>query len=124
MSVFAARRARLREVLAGAGLDALVVSHLPNVRYLTGYVGSNAIAVIGRAGERVLTDSRYAVSAREQVDDERRGGDRPRRPDRRSRRAVAAIAPGGRVGLEAATCRWHAVRRSPRASPRPTPGSR
>jgi Xaa-Pro aminopeptidase len=102
VSAFAARRGRLREVLAGAGLDALVISHLPNVRYLTGYVGSNAIAVIGRAGERVVTDSRYAVSAREQVDDELEVTIGPGDLTGDLAEAVAAIAPGGRVGLEAA----------------------
>ncbi len=102
MSVFARRRARLREVLVGAGLEALVVSHLPNVRYLTGYVGSNAIMVIGRAGERVLTDSRYAVSAREQVDDDVEVAIGPGDLTGDLARAVAEIAPGGRVGLEAA----------------------
>ena len=102
MSAFATRRARLREVLAGAGLEALVVSHLPNVRYLTGYVGSNASVVIGRAGERVLTDSRYAVSAREQVDDDLEVAIGPGDLTGDLARAVADIAPGGRVGLEAA----------------------
>jgi len=102
VSAFAARRARLREVLAAADLDALVVSHLPNVRYLTGYVGSNAVAVIGRDGERVLTDSRYAVSAREHVDDDVEVVIGPGDLTADLARAVAAIAPGGRVGLEAA----------------------
>jgi len=102
MSVFQTRRTRLREVLAGAGLDALVVSHLPNVRYLTGYVGSNAIAVIGGEGQRLLTDSRYAVSAREQVDDDLEVAIGPGDLTGDLARAVAAIAPAGRVGLEAA----------------------
>jgi len=37
------------------------------VRYLTGYVGSNGVAVIGAGGRMLVTDSRYAVSANEQV---------------------------------------------------------
>jgi Xaa-Pro aminopeptidase len=102
VSVFAERRARLRALLAEGELSALVVSHLPNVRYLTGYVGSNAIAVIGPDGERLLTDSRYAVSAREQVDDEVDVVIGPGDLTGDLARAVAAIAPGGRVGLEAA----------------------
>lgn len=102
MSAFADRRARLREVLGLAGLDALVVSHLPNVRYLTGYVGSNAIAVIGRDGDRLLTDSRYAVSAREQVDAQVDVVIGPGDLTADLARTVAAIAPGGSVGLEAA----------------------
>jgi len=102
MTASAARRARLREALEGAGLDALVVSHLPNVRYLTGYVGSNAVAVIGRAVDRVVTDARYTVSAREQVDDEVAVTIGPGDLTGDLAAAVAAIAPSGRVGLEAA----------------------
>jgi len=67
--VSAARRARVREAVAARELSALVVTHLPSVRYLTGYVGSNGIAVIAPEGTVLLTDARYAVAARGQVDD-------------------------------------------------------
>ncbi len=102
MTVQADRRTRLVAALAEAGLDALVVSHLINVRYLTGYVGSNAAAVIGARGARVLTDSRYAVSAREQVDGEIPVVVGPGDLTANVARAVAEIAPAGSVGLEAA----------------------
>lgn len=102
MSRFAVRRQRLRDALTEVGLDALVVSHLPNVRYLTGYVGSNGIAVVGRDGARVLTDSRYAVSAREQVDADVDVAIGPGDLTANVARAVAELAPGGSVGLEAA----------------------
>ena len=64
----AERRARLVDAVSARGLAALVVTHLPSVRYLTGYVGSNAIAVVAPAGTILLTDARYAVAAREQAD--------------------------------------------------------
>ena len=67
MSAFAARQQRLLDVLAERGLGALLVTEPANVRYLTGYVGSNGIAVIGAGGRVLVTDSRYAVSAAEQV---------------------------------------------------------
>lgn len=62
--------ARLRRVSAGldrAGLDALVVTHVPNIRYLTGFGGSSAVAVI--AGNRLvfITDGRYATEVAEVV---------------------------------------------------------
>ncbi|MGV0801062.1 aminopeptidase P family N-terminal domain-containing protein, partial [Mycolicibacterium elephantis] len=44
------RRARLRDRLAAADLDAMLVSNLVNVRYLTGFTGSNA-ALLVRAGD-------------------------------------------------------------------------
>jgi Xaa-Pro aminopeptidase len=47
-------------------LDALVISLLPNIRYLTGFTGSHALVVVTTSGSWFLTDSRYAVqSARE-----------------------------------------------------------
>jgi Xaa-Pro aminopeptidase len=61
------RQERLRSALAERELDVLVVTALTNVRYLTGYVGSSATAVLGPADAALLTDFRYAVSAREQV---------------------------------------------------------
>lgn len=51
-----------------AGLDAVVVSHLVNVRYLTGYTGSNGLAVVGPDLRVFLTDFRYAEQAAEQVE--------------------------------------------------------
>lgn len=45
--------ARLEEV------DALLVGDLVNLRYLTGFAGSNALAVIGPGVRRFITDSRY-----------------------------------------------------------------
>jgi len=65
--VSAERQARLREGLASENLDALLVTGLDNIRYLTGYVGSNALALVGQDTSYVMTDSRYAVSATEQV---------------------------------------------------------
>lgn len=102
MTAGALRRARLADLLGDGGLDALIVSHLPNVRYLTGYIGSNAVAVISTHGARVLTDSRYAVSAREQVDDEVEVSIGPGDLTANVAAAVADLAPAGRVGLEAA----------------------
>lgn len=101
MSAAASRRARLVASLSGRGIDALVVSHPPNVRYLTGYVGSNGVAVVGAAGVRLLTDSRYAVSARAQVDGQVEVVIGPGDLGGEIGRAAADLAPAGRVGLEA-----------------------
>ena len=42
----AGRAARLRPLIAAAGCDALVVTNLTNVRYLTGFTGSAAILLV------------------------------------------------------------------------------
>ena len=67
MSAEGARQEALLALLADRGLGALIVTEPHNVRYLTGYVGSNGIALVGAGGRLLLTDSRYAVSARDQV---------------------------------------------------------
>jgi Xaa-Pro aminopeptidase len=47
-----------------------------NVRYLTGFTGSNGVAVVGRDLRRFITDFRYVAQAAEQV----HGFDRERAP--------------------------------------------
>jgi Xaa-Pro aminopeptidase len=54
-----ARLERLAEALPALGVDALLVTNLVNVRYLTGYTGSNGAVVIGPSGGVFLTDFRY-----------------------------------------------------------------
>lgn len=64
----AARHTRLRLALQGAHLDALVVTHLPNVFYLTNFLGTAGVAVV--TGDRLylLLDFRYSGAAREMWD--------------------------------------------------------
>ncbi len=61
---------RLRGVqcaLAQRRLDALFVSHLPNVRYLCGFTGSAGALVISQARSVFFTDGRYTEQARAEV---------------------------------------------------------
>lgn len=64
----AGRADRVLAELATRELDALLVTNLVNVRWLTGFTGSNALAVIGADVRRFLTDFRYLTQADEQVD--------------------------------------------------------
>jgi Xaa-Pro aminopeptidase len=48
-------------------LDALVVTNLVNVRYLTGYTGSNGVAVVGPDLRLFFTDFRYMTQAASEV---------------------------------------------------------
>lgn len=70
----ALRRERLAAELRARGLDALLVTRLPNVRYLSGFTGSNGQVVVAADGRAVfLTDGRYeGPAAREVPDLERR----------------------------------------------------
>jgi Xaa-Pro aminopeptidase len=65
------RRDRLAACLAAEGLDAFLVSDLVNVRYLTGFTGSNAaLLVFADDTPAVLaTDSRYRTQAARQAPD-------------------------------------------------------
>ena len=65
------RRDRLRERLAAADLDAMLVSDLVNVRYLSGFTGSNAALLIRTedATPVLATDGRYRTQAAQQAPD-------------------------------------------------------
>ncbi|HWP03402.1 MAG TPA: Xaa-Pro peptidase family protein [Gemmatimonadaceae bacterium] len=65
--VYWKRVAALRESLLAEGLDALLVSGLANVRYLTGFSGSNALLLVGQCDLLLVTDPRYATQARLEV---------------------------------------------------------
>jgi len=66
------RAAAVQDALTGRGLDALLVTARFNVRWLTGFTGSNALAVVGagpgRPTRRFLTDFRYLSQSESQID--------------------------------------------------------
>lgn len=59
------RRDRVRAALADQGLDALLVTYLTNVRYLSGFSGSNGAVLVARDvhDDRLITDFRYITQA-------------------------------------------------------------
>lgn len=63
----AGRLDRLRAGLAPAGCDVLVVGHLTNVRYLTGFTGSAATLVVAPSGAVLVTDGRYEEQAADEL---------------------------------------------------------
>ncbi len=64
-----ARHTRLREEMRTAGLDALLVTSLPNVAYLTGLFASAAAVVITHDRFSLITDGRYLGTAQAIVAD-------------------------------------------------------
>ncbi|HMF97088.1 MAG TPA: Xaa-Pro peptidase family protein [Vicinamibacterales bacterium] len=52
----------IRGAVAAAGLDALVVTSLPNVLYLTNFTGSSAIVIVDAERIQFMTDFRYATA--------------------------------------------------------------
>lgn len=63
------RRHALTQRLGDLEVDALLVSRLPNVRYLTGFTGSNGQLIAGTGEAVFLTDGRYTEQSRHEVAD-------------------------------------------------------
>ena len=57
------RQAALKAAKVG-GADALVVTHLPDVRWLTGFTGSSGAVALSKGGAALFTDGRYTTQAR------------------------------------------------------------
>src|SRR3954471_60052 len=89
-----ARADRLVDVLAEHELDCLLVTGLVNVRYLTGFTGTNGACIVTRDERLFLTDFRYVEQAEEQV----RGFERIQAE--RDMLADLAGRPLGRAGFE------------------------
>jgi Xaa-Pro aminopeptidase len=95
------RADRLAAAVAERGLDALVITNLPNLRWATGFTGTNGAAIIGPQLRLFFTDFRYVEQAAEQVLDYERL--------RASQNLLGDIAErlSGRVGFED---QWLSVR--------------
>ncbi len=62
-----ARKKKASDAVKAAGVEALLVTHLPDVRWLSGFTGSNAALVLTwKAGPRAMlfTDGRYTAQAK------------------------------------------------------------
>ncbi len=60
----AARRKRAFAAAELAGVDALLLTHPPDIRYLSGFTGSSAVLVLARQRSVLFTDGRYTTQAR------------------------------------------------------------
>jgi Xaa-Pro aminopeptidase len=61
------RQQKLRHLLAKTRFDALLISHLPNIRYLCGFTGSAGFLLLDETGSVFFTDVRYDTQSREEV---------------------------------------------------------
>jgi Xaa-Pro aminopeptidase len=104
----AARADRVRSRFAAASIDALLVTNLRNISYLTGFTGSAAMLVLGADGSVLVTDGRYGDQAEAQLAEA--GVDVSVRVGRtmavQQDLVTAALASAGRVGLEADDVSW------------------
>jgi len=61
------RQRRVAQAIAARHLDALLLTHLPNVRYLCGFTGSAGVLVIAGGRSVFFTDGRYRQQAAAEV---------------------------------------------------------
>ncbi|MGD0224723.1 MAG: Xaa-Pro peptidase family protein [Terriglobia bacterium] len=67
-SPFRARQERLRALMETRGVPFILVTHLANIRYLTGFTGSAGIVLVGPRTGNLWVDPRYTLQAREQAE--------------------------------------------------------
>jgi Xaa-Pro aminopeptidase len=68
MSAWAERADRLGELVAEQDVDVLLVTNLLNVRYLTGFTGTNAVVLLSPERRAFLTDFRYVERAEREIE--------------------------------------------------------
>lgn len=61
------RLLKLRQKLQEHGIEALLISHPVNRRYLTGFTGSAGVVLITATEQLLLTDFRYVIQVQEQA---------------------------------------------------------
>jgi Xaa-Pro aminopeptidase len=110
------RVARLRARLADVSCDALLVTNLTNVRYLTGFTGSAALLMVPAddgAEPVFVTDGRYRDQAASELAAARVEARTVVGLEEDARRQALASAAGGleRLGLEAESVTWAQQRR-------------
>lgn len=109
----AGRAGRLRRRLDGAGCEAVLVTNLVNIRYLTGFTGSAGLLLVAADELVLVSDGRYGDQAAHQLDE---AGVAARieitGTEQRQVLADAVRAAGvGRLGLEADHVSWSQQRR-------------
>jgi len=104
----AGRAARVRAGFDAAGIDALLVTRLPNVRYLTGFTGSAGTLLVGPDELVLVTDGRYAEQSASQLEAAgvtARIDIAPTAAEQQDR-ITAAVIGSTRLGLEAHGITW------------------
>jgi Xaa-Pro aminopeptidase len=62
-----ARIEKIRDILKKQNIDAFYITHLPNIRYVSGFSGSSAFVIITPGKNYFITDFRYQSQSAEEV---------------------------------------------------------
>jgi Xaa-Pro aminopeptidase len=98
-----ARLGRVRVAMAEAGLTALLVTNLANIRYLTGFTGSAAKLLVTGDELFFVTDGRYGVQSTEQLREAQLDASFTIGNVTEQMQALTRLVAGRRLGYEAAT---------------------
>jgi Xaa-Pro aminopeptidase len=101
---------QLRSHFVAERIDALLVTSATNIRYLTGFTGSAAIAMVTPSDFVLVTDGRYATQAPQQLSESGCGA-RVEISSTNQREIIAGVISAGNisaVGLEADHVTWSA----------------
>ncbi len=66
-TTFRSRQDRLRIRFSALPAQAVLITHLPDIRYLCGFSGSSGILLITETSSTLLTDSRYTIQVKDEV---------------------------------------------------------
>jgi Xaa-Pro aminopeptidase len=102
------RLGRLRGSMSTAGVEALLVTHLTNIRYLTGFTGSAALLAVAPNGATLVTDGRYQDQAPREIEASGAPVEVGVSSEAQREMIAAALAGSDRVGLEAEHVSWAA----------------
>ncbi|MGH9128397.1 MAG: M24 family metallopeptidase [Acidimicrobiales bacterium] len=101
------RLGRLRGRFGEAGIDALLVTNLTNVSYLTGFTGTAGMVLVGPDSATLLTDGRYRTQSAEQLEVAGVVADIEVGRPSQQRESLARLARDfSRLGLEAEHVTW------------------
>ncbi|MGQ0434794.1 MAG: M24 family metallopeptidase [Microthrixaceae bacterium] len=104
----AGRGRRVQVALADVGCDALLVTHLTNIRYLTGFTGTAGTLVVDEEGLLFVTDARYEERATAQLAAAGVAAtiEIGRTLAHQKERITGRLAGAARIGLEADHISW------------------
>ena len=109
----AGRAGRLVQSFGAASVDALLVTDLTNIRYLTGFTGSAALLLVAAEGLTFVTDGRYGQQATDQLGAAGVVAAVEVSSTAQKDAVTGAVAAAGssRLGLESESVTWDAQRR-------------
>lgn len=97
---------RLRSRLDELGCDSMLVTHLPNVRWLSGFTGSNGFIVVSADQQKLYTDARYEASVAAELAESESSFEPVVSTSRGSDLYEECLKTFTRIGFEAKSVTW------------------